>query len=73
MIADVLSIPLYKVTAVIEGDYTNSTITKQVIQSFHELYDLGIGVEEIAEKTGWSNTTVKKYLLDVRPIEKNKN
>ena len=70
MIADVLSIPLDKVTAVIEGDYTTPTITKQAVRSFHELYDLGFGVEEIAKKTGWSNTTVKRHLLDVRPIEK---
>ena len=66
VIAGVLDIAESTVENVIAGKYVHTSVTEADDKRIHALWEEGLSVKEIREKTGWTEPTIAKVLKDVR-------
>ena len=66
VIAGVLDIAESTVKNVIAGKYVRTSLTEADDKRIHALWEEGLSVKEIREKTGWTEPTIAKVLKDVR-------
>ena len=66
VIAGVLDIAESTVENVIAGKYVRTSLTEADDKRIHALWEEGLSVKEIREKTGWTEPTIAKVLKDVR-------
>ena len=64
VIAGVLDIAESTVKNVIAGKYVRTSLTEADDKRIHALWEEGLSVKEIREKTGWTEPTIAKVLKD---------
>lgn len=70
VIAKVLAIPERMVLHISEGKYMTKDVSKEDSQKIHRLWAEGKTITQISLDTGWSYTTIRRILMDVKKPKK---
>lgn len=70
VIAEVLDIPKRVVVHISEGKYMTKDVSKKDSQKIHRLWAEGKTITQISLDTGWSYTTIRRNLMDVKKLKK---
>lgn len=70
VIAKALDIPERTILHISEGKYMTKDVSKKDSQKIHRLWAEGKTITQISLDTGWSYTTIRRNLMDVKKLKK---